>query len=299
MKIFYTDHYVLPLPSGHRFPMRKYAELRERVASAPWLKANTLHEPHAASDAELGRAHSSDYIHRIQTGKLDDAAMRRIGFPWTPEMVERSRRSAGATIEAAFTALEEGCGVNLAGGTHHSFHDHGEGFCVFNDAVVAARALQAADRVNRVAVIDCDVHQGNGTASITRNDPSIFTFSMHGAKNFPFQKESSDLDIDLEDGTADEDYLAALAKGVTEALECSKPELVIYLAGADPHEGDRLGRLKLTKDGLAERDDFVLRMLRRLDIPVTITMAGGYGQDIADTVDIHYQTVMTAARLYS
>ena len=299
MKIFYTDHYVLPLPSGHRFPMRKYAELRERVANAPWLQSGTLHEPHAANDVELVRAHSPDYVQRVQAGKLDDAAMRRIGFPWTPEMVERSRCSAGATIEAAFTALDEGCGVNLAGGTHHAFHDRGEGFCVFNDAVVAARALQASGRVGRVAIIDCDVHQGNGTAAITRDDATIFTFSIHGAKNFPFQKENSDLDIDLDDGTADEDYLKALTKSVAEALERSKPELVIYLAGADPHEGDRLGRLKLTKDGLAERDDFVLRTLRRLNIPVAVTMAGGYGHDIADTVDIHFQTVCSAARLFA
>ena len=299
MKIFYTDHYVLPLPPGHRFPMRKYAELRERVANAAWLLPGTLCEPGAASDEQLSRAHSLDYVHQVHAGKLDEAAMRRIGFPWTAQMVERSRRSAGATTEAAFAALDIGCGVNLAGGTHHAFYDRGEGFCVFNDAVVAARAVQASGRAKRVAIIDCDVHQGNGTAAITRDDPSIFTFSIHGAKNFPFQKETSDLDLDLEDGTADEDYLAALTTGVTETLERSKPDLVIYLAGADPHEGDRLGRLKLTKDGLAERDDFVLRTLRRMEIPVAVTMAGGYGHNITDTVDIHFQTVNVAAKLFT
>ena len=299
MKIFYTDHYVLPLPPGHRFPMRKYAELRERVANATWLQPGTLCEPRAASDKQLSRAHSLDYVHQVRAGKLDEAAMRRIGFPWTAQMVERSRRSAGATTEAAFAALDTGCGVNLAGGTHHAFYDRGEGFCVFNDAVVSARAVQASGRAKRVAIIDCDVHQGNGTAAITRDDPSIFTFSIHGAKNFPFQKETSDLDLDLEDGTADEDYLAALTTGVTETLERSKPDLVIYLAGADPHEGDRLGRLKLTKDGLAERDDFVLRTLRRMEIPVAVTMAGGYGHNITDTVDIHFQTVNVAAKLFA
>ena len=298
MKIFYTDHYVLPLPPGHRFPMRKYGALRERVTHAPWLAPNMLHEPHAATDTELTRAHCPDYLRRVQTGELDSKAMRRIGFPWTPEMVERSRRSSGATLEACFVALDEGCGVNLAGGTHHAFRDFGEGFCVFNDAVVAARAVQASGRAARLAIVDCDVHQGNGTAAITRDDPSIFTFSMHGANNFPFKKEISDLDIELDDGTGDEAYLQWLARSVAETLERAKPDMVIYLAGADPHEGDRLGRLKLTKDGLAARDEFVLTTLRRKNIPVAVTMAGGYGLDISDTVDIHFQTVEIAATVF-
>ena len=298
MKIFYTDQFVLPLPPGHRFPMRKYGELRERVTRASWLTRDMLHEPHAATDDALLRVHCADYVSRMQSGKLDSKAMRRIGFPWTVEMVERSRRSSGATIEASFTALAEGCGVNLAGGTHHAFRDFGEGFCVFNDSIVAARALQASGRVSRVAIIDCDVHQGNGTASIARDDPSIFTFSMHGANNFPFQKETSDLDIELDDSTGDNVYLQALARGVAETLERAKPEFAIYLAGADPHEGDRLGRLKLTKDGLAARDEFVLTTLRRKNIAVAVTMAGGYGREIADTVDIHFRTVATAAEIF-
>ncbi len=299
MKIFYTDHYVLPLPPGHRFPMRKYGDLRERVKRATWLGSDMLHEPHAASDAELARAHCADYVRRVQSGELDAKAMRRIGFPWTPDMVERSRRSAGATLEACFVALHEGCGVNLAGGTHHAFRDFGEGFCIFNDSIVAARALQANGRVRRVAIIDCDVHQGNGTAVIARNDPSIFTFSMHGANNFPFQKEASDLDIELQDGTSDAVYLQALVRGMAETLERAEPNFVIYLAGADPHEGDRLGRLKLTKDGLAERDEFVLTTLRRKNIPVAVTMAGGYGHEIADSVDIHFRTVETAVEIFA
>lgn len=279
--------------------MRKYAELRERVTQAPWLAAGMLHEPRAATDAELERAHCADYVARVQSGALDQKAMRRIGFPWSPEMVERSRRSAGATLEACFAAVDDGCGVNLAGGTHHAFRDFGEGFCVFNDSIVAARALQTSGRVTRVAILDCDVHQGNGTAAITRNDPSIFTFSMHGAHNFPFQKETSDLDIELEDGTSDAVYLQALARGVAETLERAKPDFVIYLAGADPHEGDRLGRLKLSKDGLAERDEFVLTTLRRKNIAVAVTMAGGYGHEISDTVDIHFRTVEIAAMIFS
>ncbi len=271
--------------------MRKYDELRERVTKASWLGSSMLHEPHAASDDALTRAHCPHYISSVQSGELDSKAMRRIGFPWTPQMVERSRRSSGATIEASFAALDQGCGVNLAGGTHHAFHDFGEGFCVFNDSIVAARALQASGRVTRIAIIDCDVHQGNGTASIARDDSSIFTFSMHGANNFPFQKETSDLDIELEDGTDDATYLQALARGMAETLERAKPDFVIYLAGADPHEGDRLGRLKLTKAGLAARDEFVLTTLRRKNIPVAVTMAGGYGNEISDTVDIHFRTV--------
>jgi acetoin utilization deacetylase AcuC-like enzyme len=298
MKIFYTDHYVLPLPPGHRFPMRKYGDLRERVLRANWLASDMLHEPHAASDEELARAHCADYVRRVQFGELDAKAMRRIGFPWTPEMVERSRRSSGATIEAAIAALAEGCGVNLAGGTHHAFRDFGEGFCVFNDSIVAARTVQASGRAQRIAIIDCDVHQGNGTASIACGDESIFTFSMHGANNFPFRKEISDLDIELLDGTSDGEYLQALARGVAETLERADPDLVIYLAGADPHEGDRLGRLKLTKDGLAARDEFVLSTLKRKNIPVAVTMAGGYGNDIADTVDIHFRTVEIAVGMF-
>ena len=298
MKIFYTDQFVLPLPPGHRFPMRKYGELRERVSSASWLKSGMLHEPHAVADEALLRAHCPDYVARVQSGELDGKAMRRIGFPWSLEMVERSRRSSGATLEASFAALDEGCGVNLAGGTHHAFRDFGEGFCVFNDAIVAARALQASGRVTRVAIIDCDVHQGNGTAAIARDDSSIFTFSMHGANNFPFRKETSDLDIELDDGTGDADYLQALVRGVAETLERANPDFVIYLAGADPHEGDRLGRLKLTKDGLAARDEFVLTTLRRKNIPVAVTMAGGYGHEISDTVDIHFRTVETAVEIF-
>lgn len=279
--------------------MRKYGDLRERVTRAHWLGSEMLHEPHAASDEELARAHCADYVHRVQSGELDATAMRRIGFPWSPEMVERSRRSSGATVEACFAALDEGCGANLAGGTHHAFHDFGEGFCVFNDSIIAARALQASGRVQRVAIIDCDVHQGNGTAAIARNDESIFTFSMHGANNFPFRKEIGDLDIELADRTGDAEYLQALARGVAETFERAKPDLVIYLAGADPYEGDRLGRLKLTKEGLAARDEFVLSTLKRKNIPVAVTMAGGYGNDIADTVDIHFRTLETAVGIFA
>lgn len=295
MRIFYSDHFVLPLPRGHRFPMSKYARLRERVLrSADFGAACAV--PPAASDAQLLRAHDAAYLERVVTGGLSEAEQRAIGFPWTPEMVERSRRSSGATIAACRAALNEGTAANLAGGTHHAFRDRGEGFCIFNDSAVAARAMQAEGRVRRVLVIDCDVHQGNGTAAIFRDDPTVFTFSIHGARNFPFAKEASDLDVELVDGTGDREYLDALAAGLGEAMRRAGADLVIYLAGADPYRDDRLGRLALTKQGLLNRDRLVFETCSAANLPVAVTMAGGYARDIEDTVDIHYATVETAAR---
>ena len=253
MKIFYSDTFVLPLPPGHRFPMQKYALLRERVLSSGIVSPADLAIPEPASDAELGRAHNADYIARVQGGALTAQEVRRIGFPWSLEMVERSRRSSGATMAACRAALRDGFAVNLAGGTHHAYAGHGEGYCVFNDSAVAARAMQAEGRVHRVVIIDCDVHQGNGTAAILAGDPTCYTFSIHGAKNFPFHKETSDHDIALEDGAGDAEYLAALDAGLCQALEESHADLAIYLAGSDPFEDDKLGRLKLSKAGLAAR----------------------------------------------
>ena len=253
--------------------------------------------PPAATDAEIGLAHCRDYLGRVVSGRLSAKEVREIGFPWSEAMVERSRRSAGATLCAARDALVQGWSANLAGGTHHAFFDRGEGFCVFNDAAIAARAMQAEAGLARVAVIDCDVHQGNGTASILRGDESVFTFSIHGARNFPFAKEESDLDVELADGTGDGEYLWHLERGVDETLERAKPQLVIYLAGADPHEGDRLGRLKLTMRGLERRDELVLGRLAARGIPVAIAMAGGYGREIDDTVAIHAATIHAAKRL--
>lgn len=295
MKIFYADHFVLPLPEGHRFPMQKYSLLRERVTDAGLSGGEALIEPHAATDEELLRAHDGDYVARVTRGHLMHAEVRRIGFPWTPQMVERSRRSAGATMEACRAALQEGVGVNLAGGTHHAFRDHGEGYCVFNDSAVAALAMQAEGRARRVAILDCDVHQGNGTASIFAHDRSVFTFSIHGARNFPFRKETSDLDIELHDGTADAAYLDALEAGVCHALSASQADLAIYLAGADPFHDDRLGRLAVTKEGLRARDALVFELCRGAAVPVAVVMAGGYARNIEDTVDIHFSTVQLAA----
>jgi acetoin utilization deacetylase AcuC-like enzyme len=293
MRIFYSDHFVLPLPSGHRFPMSKYALLRERVLASAYGGGCLV--PAAARDDEITRAHCPGYLERVATGTLSVREQRAIGFPWTPQMVERSRRTSGATIAAARAALQDGTAANLAGGTHHAFRDRGEGFCVFNDSAIAARALQAEGLVERVLVIDCDVHQGNGTAAIFRDDPSVFTFSIHGANNFPFAKEAGDLDIELADGTGDREYLEALERGLDEALSHAAADLAIYLAGADPYHDDRLGRLALTKQGLLNRDRMVFEACVQAGLPVAVTMAGGYARDIADTVDIQFATIETAA----
>ncbi|HZP92748.1 MAG TPA: histone deacetylase [Burkholderiales bacterium] len=295
MKIFYTDRFVLPLPPGHRFPMAKYSMLRERVEAAGLSGGEPLCIPHAATDEEILRAHDAAYLRRVAAGALDETEIRRIGFPWTPQMVERSRRSAGATIEACRAALEEAVAVNLAGGTHHAFRDHGAGFCVFNDAAIAALAMLAEGRAGRAVIIDCDVHQGDGTAAILADEPGVFTFSIHAARNFPFRKQASDLDIELADGTGDEEYLGALQNGVCRALSAAQPDLAIYLAGADPYQADRLGRLAVSREALAARDRIVLELCGDAGVGVAIAMAGGYAQRIEDTVEIHFNTVRAAA----
>ena len=292
--IYASDTFVLPLPPGHRFPMSKYARLRERVRvfAAPWM-----HVPAAVNDAELARAHDPAYIAAVANGTLDERAQRRIGFPWSPAMVERSRRSAGATLGACRSALDRGIGINLAGGTHHAHRAFGEGFCVFNDAAVAVRAMQAERGVRRVLVVDLDVHQGDGTAAIFADDDDVTTLSIHGRQNFPFRKAASTIDVELDDGTGDDVYLATLGTVLPRAIDHARPDLAIYLAGADPFAGDRLGRLALTKAGLADRDRTVLATLARHGVPVAITMAGGYADDVDDVVDIHATTVALALEL--
>lgn len=296
MKIYYCDHFVLPLPDGHRFPMAKYALLRERVAASDLGLAHELVVPPPASDDELLRVHTPEYVEHVTRGTLSEAEVRRIGFPWSPQLVERARRSVGGTVSACRSALEDGVAVNLAGGTHHAFAGRGEGFCVFNDAAVAARAMQAENRARRILVIDCDVHQGNGTAAIFADDPSVFTFSIHGANNYPFSKVSGDLDIALPDGTSGPAYLDALRDALARALKAAQPELAIYLAGADPFERDRFGKLALTAADLAERDRVVFDRCLSEDVALAAVMSGGYANDVEDIVDIHFATVQTAAR---
>lgn len=297
MKLYYADEFVLPLPENHRFPMEKYRLLRENLRASGRFAPEDFRVPAAANDTEILRAHHPDYLQRVVAGELDPAEERRIGFPWSPQMVERSRRSAGATLAACRSALEDGCAANLAGGTHHAHAAFGSGFCVFNDAAIAALTLRDEGHVTRVAVVDCDVHQGDGTAAILADEPEVFTLSLHGAKNFPFRKMRSDLDIELPDRCGDDDYLAALADALDAVFNGFGPELVIYLAGADPFHDDRFGRLALSHEGLARRDHAVLSRCAAGAIPVALAMAGGYARNVADTVAIHTCSILTAAAL--
>ena len=296
MQAFYSDQFVLPLPQGHRFPMAKYAMLRDALAAQ--LPDIQLLQAPRANDAELLRVHTPDYVRGIADGTLPPPVMREIGFPWSQAMAERARRSVGATVAAARSALRQGIGANLAGGTHHAYADKGGGFCVFNDVAVAARTLQAQHaregRALQVAVIDLDVHQGNGTARIFQGDESVFTLSLHGEKNFPFRKEAGDLDVGLPDGTGDADYLAALDEALLELDRRCKAQLVFFLAGADPHEGDRLGRLKLTFEGMQARDQKVLDWCLARRTPLVLLMAGGYGVQIEATVQVQLNTYRLA-----
>jgi acetoin utilization deacetylase AcuC-like enzyme len=293
MRAFYSDTFVLPLPSEHRFPVGKYRRLRQAVQAAGVIEAADLHVAPPASDEDLLRVHTLGYLERVKNGALEERELRRIGFPWSPALVERSRRSVGGTIAACRAAVAEGVAVNLAGGTHHAFADRGEGFCVFNDVAVAARAVQAVAGIERVTVIDCDVHQGNGTASIFADDPSVFTLSIHGRGNYPFVKERSDLDLELADGAGDVDYLAALVAALGRIL-LQRPDLVLYVAGADPYRKDRYGRLALSRRGLAERDRQVLGRCADRGVPVATVMGGGYAA-VEEVVAIHLETVRTAS----
>lgn len=300
MLAFHSDRFDIELPSGHSFPLGKYRQLRETVERE--LPDIRVRDAAPASDGELALVHTPPYVSAVTEGLLSKAQQRAIGFPWSPGLAERSRRSVGATIAAARSAIAEGLAANLAGGTHHAYADRGSGYCVFNDVAVAARLMQAEwhrtrRRLLRVLVIDLDVHQGNGTAAIFRDDPTVFTLSLHGARNFPEHKETSDLDVELADGCGDRDYLAALGAAL-EQVWCrhadAMPGLAFFLAGADAHEGDRLGRLKLSFEGMAERDRRVFEALRERGIPVAVTMAGGYGRRIDQTVAVHRRTLAEA-----
>ena len=310
LQAFYADNFVLPLPDGHRFPMAKYRLLRDRVVSE--LPGVQMLQAPAATDGELALAHIPAYIESVIHGTLPAPAQREIGFPWSPAMAERARRSVGATVAAARVALglgarPHGIAANLAGGTHHAYAHKGGGFCVFNDVAVAARLMQAEwarhyrhqRQPLQVTVIDLDVHQGNGTASIFSNDSSVFTLSMHGEKNFPFRKEASDLDIELPDGCADMPYLEALERALDELDHRPKPGLIFFLAGADPFEGDRLGRLALSYDGLEARDRRVFDWAWQRRIPLAFCMAGGYGVKIDETVQVQVNTYRVALSYWS
>lgn len=296
MRVFPCDRHPLPLPPGHRFPLAKYAGLRRRLEAHAAAGARLeFVEPHAATDDEILRVHDRAYVGRVLAGTLSPAEVRRIGFPWSPQLVERSLRSTGAAVDAAAAAIADGRAASLAGGTHHAGSDWGEGYCVFNDTAVAARELQARSAVRRVLILDCDVHQGNGTAEIFAADPTVFTMSIHGARNFPLRKHPGSLDVPLEDGTDDAVYLDALAAALAESFARARADLVLYIAGADPFVGDRLGRLRLSKAGLLERDRMVLEGVAAAGLPVAIVMGGGYSTDVEDIVDIHAATILLAA----
>lgn len=304
MHAYYADHFVLPLPAGHRFPMQKYRLLRDAIVAE--LPAVRLSQAPLASEGELALVHAPAYVDAVLQGTLSASQQREIGFPWSPAMAERARRSVGATVSAARDALREGVAANLAGGTHHASADTGSGFCVFNDLAVAARLMQAEwqrhhRQLLRVVVVDLDVHQGNGTAAIFRGDPTVYTLSVHGAKNFPFRKVAGDLDVDLPDGCTDAPYLAAVEAALAQLWRDHgehPPGLVFYQAGADPHEGDRLGRLKVSAAGLAERDRRVFAACHARGIPVVLTMGGGYGHVIEDTVSVQLQTYRAALSVW-
>ncbi len=294
LQLWSSARYTFPLPDGHRFPVAKYQLLRDALVRDGVVHEEQIHDPPAATDEQLCRVHTVEYVRRFNSGTLTDAEVRRIGFPWSPELVERSRRAVGGTMAAASHALSHGLAMNLAGGTHHAFADHGEGFCVYNDIAVAIRDLQARNLIRRAAVVDLDVHQGNGTHAIFAGDDDVFTFSMHGGRNYPFHKVPGTLDIELPDGTGDDAYLAALNPALEECLSRAQADIVFYIAGADPHEGDALGRLAMSFDGLVRRDAFVLQSCREVGTPVAIAIGGGYGRRLEDTVCAHVNTVRLA-----
>lgn len=297
MQLFYSDTFSFPLPEGHRFPADKYSQLRQLLLEKAIVKAEQLHVPPAAEDQELLLVHGSDYLKRLAAGALAEKEIRRIGLPWSPELVERSRRSVGGTIAACRAALESGLSANLGGGTHHAHPNFGSGFCIFNDVAVSARVLQREQSARRILILDCDVHQGDGTAVIFRGDSSVFTFSIHCHNNFPFRKAESDLDLPLPRGVGDEEYLSALEIGLSEALHAFRADLVIYIAGGDPFTADRYGQLKLSKAGLSERDRMVYEKCQTHGLPVAIVLGGGYARNPKDVLDIHCQTISLAQDL--
>lgn len=292
----YSPAYFVDLGPGHPFPMEKYPRTFERLIREGTLRRSRVIQPSPLPNVTLAVAHSSGYIDRVAQGLLSPQDLRRLGFPWSPALIRRARCAAEGTLIACHIALSEGIGVNLAGGSHHAFPDRGEGFCVFNDLAVAIRTLQVQQRIRRAAVIDCDVHQGNGTAAMFQGDPDVLTFSIHGANNYPYWQVPSTKDIALPDGTQDNPYMDALEGHLPCLLRAFQPDLVLYVAGVDPYRGDRLGRLKLTLKGLERRDAYVLGLCRDRSIPVVVTFAGGYAVHLDDTVEAHCQTIRVARR---
>ncbi len=296
-RVFYTPRYYADIGEGHVFPIRKFEMVRDRLLMEGTLRAADIYEPEPAPLEDVLLVHTEDYVTRLREGLLTPRELRRLGLPWSEALVRRSFLAAGGTLAAARSALEEGVASNLAGGTHHAFPERGEGFCVLNDVAIAIRVLERDEWIERAAVVDCDVHQGNGTAAIFRDDPRVFTFSMHGAKNYPLFKERSTLDVELADGTGDEEYLMKLEEHLPRVFEHA-PDVVFYLGGADPFAGDKLGRLALSMPGLKARDRFVLGECSRLGVAVVTVMSGGYAADINNTVEIHCNTIRAVREVF-
>jgi len=293
VKLVYSDQYDLNL-GNHVFPSIKYRLIKERLLQDGVAQPEDLVEPPAASDDDVALVHDRDYIRKLRTGKLSYLEIMRLEIPYSPELIRAVWLSAGGSILAGRLALEDGAAVNLGGGFHHAYPDHGEGFCVLNDIAIAIRRLQKDQAIERAMTVDVDVHQGNGTAAIFGGDPSVFTLSIHQANNYPHPKPPSSLDINLPDGVDDDGYLAALGEGLDKSLADFQPELLVYVAGADPYREDQLGGLRLTVEGLEKRDRLVFEKARAKKIPVAVTLAGGYARHVEDTVTIHTNTVRVA-----
>jgi acetoin utilization deacetylase AcuC-like enzyme len=298
LKIAWAPEFVLPLPPGHRFPMEKYELLPEQLIHEGTINEQHLFVPSRKYDGEISITHEQHYLTRLQQLQLTPSEIRKSGFPLTRELVEREWLLANGTIEAALFALQFGAAGNSAGGTHHAFANRAEGFCLLNDIAVAANHLILHQLAQRILVIDLDVHQGNGTAALFNNDDRVFTFSMHGEKNYPLHKESSDLDIGLPDGTDDRLYLYHLKHQLPRVIDSFTPDFVFYQAGVDILQTDLLGRLKISRDGCAERDRFVLQLCKNYGIPVVITMGGGYSKNIRDIVESHANTYRFCQQIF-
>ena len=297
MQVFYSDKYSLPL-GEHVFPAAKYRLTKQRLLEQAICAEADFVEPARALDEEIALVHTLEYIDKLKHGRFSDAEFTRMEVPYSAALVEAFRVAAGGTIAACRQALRGSCAVTLCGGFHHAFPDHGEGFCLINDVAVAIRTLQRSDVIRRALTVDCDVHHGNGTAEVFRQDPSVFTLSIHQRDNYPYIKPPSDIDIHLEDRTCDETYLLRLGQGLASALGAFRPDLIVYLAGADPYEQDQLGGLALTMEGLRRRDRLVFETARNAGIPVAVTLAGGYARKVDDTIAIHVNTVRTAREIF-
>jgi acetoin utilization deacetylase AcuC-like enzyme len=297
VQVFYTPRYYADIGQGHIFPIHKFELVRDKLLAEGTLRPEEIIEPDQASLEDVLLVHTEDYVSRLCSGDLTPKEGRRLGLPWSESLVRRSFYAVGGTLAATAASLTEGYSSNLAGGTHHAFSDRGEGFCVLNDVAIAIRAMRARKLIRRAAIVDCDVHQGNGTATIFAGDANTFTFSMHGANNYPLFKAQSTLDVELPDGTSDAAYMETLASHLPHVFQ-SDPEIVFYLAGADPYRGDKLGRLALTIDGLRERDAYVLCECYERELPIVTVMSGGYGKDITDTIEIHCNTIRMVKEIF-